>query len=71
MPPVGQIGVQKIRGQLNHCVAELSRFIREYGITDRVTWAVPSGIRPERMNGSLERFFRNVVPRLKAAVAAF
>ena len=58
-------------GNADHCVAELSRFIREYGITDRVTWAVPSGIRPERMNGSLERFFRNVVPRLKAAVAAF
>ena len=58
-------------GNADHCVAELARFIREYGITDLVTWAMPPGMRPERMNGSLERFFRNVVPRLKAAVAAF
>ncbi len=30
--------------------------MREYGITDLVTWAVPPGMRPEQMNGSLERF---------------
>ena len=58
-------------GNADHCVAELSGFIREYGITDLVTWAVPPGMRPEHMNGSLERFFRDVAPRLKAAVAAF
>ena len=61
----------RVVGNADHCVAELARFIREYGITDLVTWAMPPGMRPERMNGSLERFFRNVVPRLKAAVAAF
>lgn len=57
-------------GNADHCIAELSKFIREYGITDLVTWAVPLGMRPEHMNGSLERFFRDVAPRLKAAVQA-
>jgi alkanesulfonate monooxygenase SsuD/methylene tetrahydromethanopterin reductase-like flavin-dependent oxidoreductase (luciferase family) len=52
-------------GDAEHCVAELSAFIAEHGITDLVTWAVPPGLRPERMNSSLERFARDVVPRLK------
>ena len=43
--------------------------VREYGITDLVTWAVPPGMRPEQMNGSLERFVRDVAPRVKAAAA--
>ena len=38
-----------------------------HGITDLVTWAVPPGLRPARTNPSLERFARDVVPRLKAA----
>lgn len=58
-------------GNADHCVAELSGFIREYGITDLVTWAVPPGMRPEHMNAGLERFFRDVAPRLKAAAEAF
>jgi hypothetical protein len=44
--------------------------VREYGITDLVTWAVPPGMRPEQMNGSLERLVRDVAPRVKAAAAA-
>ena len=56
-------------GDVDHCVAELSAFIAEYGITDLVTWAVPPGLRPDEMNASLERFARDVVPRLKAASA--
>lgn len=35
-----------------------------------VTWAVPPGMRPEQMNGSLESFVRDVAPRVKAAAAA-
>jgi hypothetical protein len=31
---------------------------------------VPPGMRPEQMNGSLERFVRDVAPRIKAAAAA-
>lgn len=55
-------------GNVEHCVAELSAFVKEYGITDLVTWAVPPGLTPDQMNPSLERYFRDVVPRLKAAV---
>src|SRR5271154_2045316 len=57
-------------GNVEHCVKELTSFVREYGITDLVTWAVPPGMRPEQMNGSLERFVRDVAPRVKAATAA-
>lgn len=57
-------------GDVEHCVAQLSAFIREYGITDLVTWAVPPGLRPDDMNASLERFVRDVAPRLKAAAQA-
>ncbi|HEY1931643.1 MAG TPA: LLM class flavin-dependent oxidoreductase [Acetobacteraceae bacterium] len=57
-------------GDVAHCVAELAAFVREFGITDLVSWAVPPGLRPEQMNGSLERFFREMVPRLKREVEA-
>jgi alkanesulfonate monooxygenase SsuD/methylene tetrahydromethanopterin reductase-like flavin-dependent oxidoreductase (luciferase family) len=57
-------------GDVEHCVAELSAFITGHGITDLVTWAVPPGLRPDRMNASLERFARDVAPRLKSAAAA-
>jgi len=56
-------------GDVEHCTAELTRFIAQHGITDLVTWAVPPGLRPERVNRSLERFAREVAPRLKAARA--
>jgi alkanesulfonate monooxygenase SsuD/methylene tetrahydromethanopterin reductase-like flavin-dependent oxidoreductase (luciferase family) len=57
-------------GNVEHCVKELTSFVHEYGITDLVTWAVPPGMRPDQMNGSLERFVRDVAPRVKAAAAA-
>jgi alkanesulfonate monooxygenase SsuD/methylene tetrahydromethanopterin reductase-like flavin-dependent oxidoreductase (luciferase family) len=53
-------------GDVDHCVAELAAFIREYDLTDIVTWAVPPGMKPEQMNASLERFTRDVAPRLRA-----
>lgn len=53
-------------GDVDHCVNELAAFIREYGLTDIVTWAVPPGMRPDQMTGSLERFARDVAPRLRA-----
>jgi alkanesulfonate monooxygenase SsuD/methylene tetrahydromethanopterin reductase-like flavin-dependent oxidoreductase (luciferase family) len=65
-PPIPQTWVV---GDVEHCVKELAAFIKEYGITDLVTWAVPPGMRPDQMNGHLERFVRDVAPRLKAAVA--
>jgi alkanesulfonate monooxygenase SsuD/methylene tetrahydromethanopterin reductase-like flavin-dependent oxidoreductase (luciferase family) len=53
-------------GTVDECVAELAAFIREYGLTDIVTWGVPPGMRPEQMAPSLERFARDVAPRLRA-----
>ena len=55
-------------GSVDHCVAELSAFIAEHGITDLVTWAVPPGLRPERMNRSLERFARKSAENLIAGI---
>ncbi|HEY0183669.1 MAG TPA: LLM class flavin-dependent oxidoreductase [Rhodopila sp.] len=52
-------------GNVDQCVAELAAFIREYGLTDIVTWGVPPGMRPEQMAPSLERFARDVAPRLR------
>src|SRR6476660_5036155 len=51
-------------GNVEHCMKELTSFVHEYGITDLVTWAVPPGMRPVQMNGSLERFVRDVAPRV-------
>jgi alkanesulfonate monooxygenase SsuD/methylene tetrahydromethanopterin reductase-like flavin-dependent oxidoreductase (luciferase family) len=53
-------------GDVDHCVAELAAFIREYGLTDIVSWAVPPGMRPDEMSPSLERYARDVAPRLRA-----
>jgi alkanesulfonate monooxygenase SsuD/methylene tetrahydromethanopterin reductase-like flavin-dependent oxidoreductase (luciferase family) len=57
-------------GDADHCVAELSKFIEAYGITDIVGVAVPTGLRPDQMNPSLERFARDVAPRLRARFGA-
>jgi len=54
-------------GNVDYCVAELTKFIRENGITDLVTWAVPPGLRPVDMATSLEKFATQVAPLLKAA----
>ncbi len=45
---------------------QLAAFIATFGFTDVVTWAAPPGIAPEALDASLERFARDVMPRLKA-----
>jgi alkanesulfonate monooxygenase SsuD/methylene tetrahydromethanopterin reductase-like flavin-dependent oxidoreductase (luciferase family) len=55
-----------IVGSVDECVDQMAAFIREYGLTDVVTWAVPPGMRPGQMNASLEKFARDVAPRLRA-----
>jgi alkanesulfonate monooxygenase SsuD/methylene tetrahydromethanopterin reductase-like flavin-dependent oxidoreductase (luciferase family) len=66
----GEIGEQVpqswIVGDVDHCVAELKKFIKAFGITDIVTMAVPPGLRAEQMHDSLERLFTQVVPKLKS-----
>ncbi len=61
-----RINQKWVVGDVNHCVDELTDFIRENGITDLVTWAVPPGLRPVDMAPSLEKFATQVAPLLKA-----
>ncbi len=56
-----------IVGDAEECRAELAKFIAEYGLTDVVTWGVPPGVAPEALDGSLERFARDVMPALRAS----
>jgi alkanesulfonate monooxygenase SsuD/methylene tetrahydromethanopterin reductase-like flavin-dependent oxidoreductase (luciferase family) len=58
-----------IVGDEDHCVRELCSFIHEFGMTDIVTMAVPPGLRAEQMQDSLERLFRDVIPRVKAEIS--
>ncbi len=55
-----------IVGDAEHCVSELTAFIEEFGITDVLLWGVPPGLAPGEMNDSLERFAREVAPRVRA-----
>ena len=57
-------------GTVDECVAELTQFITDYGITDIVTWGSPPGLNPEAMNQSLEAFTTQVVPRLREHFAS-
>lgn len=53
-------------GDVEHCVGELTEFMREHQVTDLVTWGGPPGLAPSVMNASLERFATEVVPQLRA-----
>jgi len=55
-------------GDVEHCVGELKSFIKDFGITDIVTMAVPPGLRTDQMGDSLQLLFTKVVPRLKAGL---
>lgn len=59
-----------IVGSEEECAAAIVSFVEELGITDIVTWGAPPGLRPEEMNESLERLFRDVVPRVRAALSS-
>ena len=65
-----RIPQQWIIGDVEHCVATLADFVRDYGFTDIVTWGAPPGLAPARMNRSLERVANEVLPRLRALQAA-
>lgn len=55
-------------GTADQCVTELTAFIREYGLTDVVTWGAPPGMAPAALTPSLERFAKEVVPAVRAAL---
>jgi alkanesulfonate monooxygenase SsuD/methylene tetrahydromethanopterin reductase-like flavin-dependent oxidoreductase (luciferase family) len=65
-----QIPQTWIVGDVNHCVAQLARFVTEFGISDVVTWGVPPGLRAFDMTASLAAFATQVAPKVKALVAA-
>lgn len=65
----GRIPQTWIVGSADHCVAELTAFVAAYGLTDVVTWAVPPGMRPDETSPHLERFAREVAPRVRQAFA--
>ncbi len=67
-PSKGAIPQGWIVGDEDHCTAELTAFIQQYGVTDLCTWGGPPGLPPSIMNDSLERLARNVIPRVRAAV---
>ena len=54
-------------GDVEHCVTALTAYIREFGFTDLVTWAVPPGLRPDAVEASLHKLATEVVPRVKEA----
>lgn len=58
-----------IIGDTDACVAQLKQFIVDFGVTDITCMAVPPGLRPNDMASSLERLFRDVVPRVRAELA--
>jgi alkanesulfonate monooxygenase SsuD/methylene tetrahydromethanopterin reductase-like flavin-dependent oxidoreductase (luciferase family) len=64
-----RISQRPIVGDADHCVAELTAFIREHGLTDIVTWGASPGIPPAELTPMMERFATEVAPRVKAAVA--
>ena len=59
-----------IVGDVETCVEALHEFIVEFGMTDLVTWGAPPGLRPAEMNNSLEKLFRDVVPRVRERLNA-
>ena len=60
-----------IVGDVEECVVELVKFIKDFGITDIVSMAVPPGMRAGQMQDSLEKLFTQVVPRVKSEVSRF
>jgi alkanesulfonate monooxygenase SsuD/methylene tetrahydromethanopterin reductase-like flavin-dependent oxidoreductase (luciferase family) len=54
-----------IVGDADHCVAELIRFVEEYGITDISTNGLPPGVHPDVMAANLERIATEVLPRVR------
>jgi alkanesulfonate monooxygenase SsuD/methylene tetrahydromethanopterin reductase-like flavin-dependent oxidoreductase (luciferase family) len=57
-----------IVGGVQHCADELIAFIREFGLTDVVTWGSAPGLPPAELTPSMVRFTTEVVPLVRAAV---
>lgn len=55
-----------IVGDVASCVDQIVSFVEVFGITDMVTMAAPPGMPVDALNPSLERFFQEVVPKVRA-----
>ena len=58
-----------IIGDVDTCVETLTNYMRQYGITDLVTWGLCPGYTAEEMAEPLEAFTTQVVPAVKKALA--
>lgn len=65
-----RIPQRPVVGNVDHCVAELVAFIREFGFTDVVGWGAVPGEPPSRVTPMLERLFTEVVPQVRAALSS-
>jgi alkanesulfonate monooxygenase SsuD/methylene tetrahydromethanopterin reductase-like flavin-dependent oxidoreductase (luciferase family) len=65
-----RIPQRAIVGDVHHCVDQLVAFIREYGLTDIVTWGSAPGVPPATLTPMMEQFATEVVPRVRAATGA-
>ena len=66
----GPIPQTWIVGTVDECVAELTRFVKQFGITDVTTSGLPPGVDPEIMGRNLERIAKEVLPRVRANLSA-
>lgn len=62
------INQRVVAGTVDECAAELVSFIREYGLTDVVTWGSAPGIQPKDMTPMMLRFAQEVVPKVRVAL---
>jgi alkanesulfonate monooxygenase SsuD/methylene tetrahydromethanopterin reductase-like flavin-dependent oxidoreductase (luciferase family) len=67
-PNVERISQRAVAGTVDECVRELVAFIREYGLTDVVTWGSAPGVPPVRMTPMMLKFATEVVPRVRAEI---
>ncbi len=63
-----RIPQRTIIGDVDHCVDELVHFIREFGLTDVVTWGSAPGVQPAAMTPMMQRFATEVAPRVRAVI---
>ena len=66
----GRLDQRIIVGDVETCATELTRYVLALGLTDVVTWGAVPGLAPDAMTPFIERFVREVVPMVKARVAA-
>ena len=65
-----RISQRPIVGDVTTCVSELTAFIVEHGFTDIISWGSSPGLLPHTLTAGLLRYAREVVPQVRARVAA-